>query len=186
MNAPSLHFGQIFNYYSIICREKEFSDPNYMGSLHRSKDLNVILVNTCSKNKGRINFTKAHELGQFCLNHKGVAFQCTKTDMSNFTNKPQEIEANQFALEFLLPEKMRKLISLTAPFDFDTIHSLSNEFLVSQIVAIFRVLDFNNGNYAFVNSKDGKITHSKLCAAAHLIGKLLLYPEYCKKIELEA
>jgi Zn-dependent peptidase ImmA (M78 family) len=172
MTAPSLHFDQVFNHYNIICREKEFSDPNYMGSLHRSESFNVILVNTKSKNKGRINFTKVHELGHFCLNHNGVAFQCTKTDMSKFTNRPQEIEANQFAREFLLPELMLKPICITSPFDFITINTISKQYLVSKHTAINRILDFHLDNYAFVNSKDGIITHSGLSKS--LQGKINL------------
>ena len=139
--APALNFDQIFSHYNIICREKEFSDPNYMGSLHRSEGLAAILVNISSRNMGRINFTKAHELGHFCLNHKGITFQCTRTDMSDFTKKPQEIEANKFAREFLLPEKMVKPISLSAPFDFETIKAISDQYLVSKLAAIFRILD---------------------------------------------
>lgn len=170
--APALHFDQIFNHYNIIYREKEFSDPNYMGSLHRSEGFTAILVNTSSKNRGRINFTKAHELGHFCLNHKGATFQCTKTDMSNFTKKPQEIEANHFAREFLIPERMIKPICKTAPFDFVTINTISNQFLVSKLAAVFRILDFHLGDYAFVNSKNGTIIHSGISKS--LVGKINL------------
>lgn len=170
--APALHFDQIFNHYNIICREKTFSDPDYMGSLHRGDGLTVILVNTCSKNVGRINFTKAHELGHFYLNHKGTVFQCTTTDMSSFAKKPQEIEANQFAREFLLPEQMVKPICITAPFDFVTINTISNQFLVSKIAAAFRILDFHLDNYAFVSTRNGAIIHAGM--STNLVGKIKL------------
>jgi len=170
--VPALYFDQIFSHYNIICREKVFSDPNYMGSLHRSEGLTAILVNISSKNMGRINFTKAHELGHYCLNHKGVIFQCTRTDMSDFTKKPQEIEANQFAREFLLPQQMVRPISLSAPFDFETIKAISDQYLVSKLAAVFRMLDFHNDNYAFVSSHNGEITHCGL--SKNLLGKIKL------------
>lgn len=170
--VPALYFDQIFSYFKIICREKIFSDPNYMGSLHRSEGLTAILVNIGSRNLGRINFTKAHELGHFCLDHKGITFQCTRTDMSDFTKKPQEIEANQFAREFLLPEQMIKPISLSAPFDFETIKAISDQYLVSKLAAVFRMLDFHNDNYAFVSSQNGEILHSGLSKS--LLGKIKL------------
>lgn len=170
--APALHFDQIFKHYNIICREKVYSDPNYMGSLHRSEGLTAILVNKSSKNMGRINFTKAHELGHFCLNHKGITFQCTRADLSNFTQKPQEIEANQFAREFLLPEQMIKPISFSAPFDFESIKAISDQYLVSKLAAVFRMLDFHNDNYAFVSSQNGEILHSGLSKS--LLGKIKL------------
>jgi Zn-dependent peptidase ImmA (M78 family) len=170
--APALYFDQIFSHYNIICREKVFSAPNYMGSLHRSEGLSAILVNTNSKNMGRINFTKAHELGHFCLNHRGGTFLCTRMDMSDFTKKQQEIEANHFAREFLLPEQMVKPISLSAPFDFETIKAISDQYLVSKLAASFRILDFHSDHYAFVSSKNGAIIHSGLSGS--LIGKIKL------------
>jgi Zn-dependent peptidase ImmA (M78 family) len=170
--APALHFNEVFKHYNIICREKVFKDPNYMGSLHRTKDLIAILVNTSSKNTGRINFTKAHELGHFCLNHKGETFQCTKSDMSNFAKKPQEIEANQFAREFLLPEDILKPLSIAAPFDFITINAISNQYLVSKMAATIRILDFHLDHYAFVSSMNGTIIYSGLSKS--LNGKIAL------------
>lgn len=170
--APVLYFDQIFNHFNIICREKVFSDPNYMGSLHRLDDITVIIVNTRINVLGRINFTKAHELGHFCLKHRGNAFQCTSFDMSNYGKNPQEIEANQFAREFLMPKHMMRTISLTAPFDFETINSISSNFMVSKLATVFRILDFHQGEYAFVASRYGKITHSKVSNT--LAGKINL------------
>jgi Zn-dependent peptidase ImmA (M78 family) len=170
--APALSIHRIFEDNNIIYDEKEYNDPNYMGSLIRADGTTIILVNTDNKNVGRINFTKAHELGHFSLNHKGQQFVCSRNDMKYSTRKPLEIEANQFAREFLLPEYMVKPISMSAPFDFDTIKSIGNTFMVSKHTAISRILDFHLDNYAFVISKDGIITHSGLSRS--LAGKINL------------
>lgn len=92
--------------------------------------------------------------------------------MSDFTKNPQEIEANQFAREFLLPEQMVKSISISAPFDFETIKAISDQYLVSKLAAIFRILDFHSDHYAFVSSKNGKIIHSGLSRS--LLGRIKL------------
>lgn len=172
ITAPASSINQLFEYHNIIYDEKEYGDPNYMGSLIRAEGKTIILVNTDIKNAGRINFTKAHELGHFSLNHKGEQFECSRTDMLDSTRKPLELEANQFAKEFLLPEKMVKPISMSATFDFDTIKAISNEFMVSKLVAVFRILDFHLGNYAVIGSKHGVITHFGM--SKNLIGKIYL------------
>ncbi|MGF9697167.1 ImmA/IrrE family metallo-endopeptidase [Paenibacillus sp. MABNR03] len=92
--APALIIDQIFDRHNIIYDEMEYGDPNYMGSLIRAEGKTIILVNTDIKNAGRINFTKAHELGHFILNHKGQQFECSRTDMLDSTRKPLEVEAN--------------------------------------------------------------------------------------------
>jgi Zn-dependent peptidase ImmA (M78 family) len=170
--TPALSINNIFEHNNIIYDELEYGDPNYMGSLIRAEGKTIILVNTDIKNVGRINFTKAHELGHFSLNHKGQKFECSRTDMQDSTRKPLEIEANQFAREFLMPEYMIKPISISAPFDFDTIKSISNEFMVSKLVAVFRILDFHLDNYAVIGSKHGVITH--LGMSKKLVGKIHL------------
>lgn len=170
--APALSFDNIFKHYNIIYDEMDYGNTNYMGSLIRAEGKTIILVNTDIKNIGRINFTKAHELGHFSLNHKGEQFECSRTDTSDSTRRPLEIEANQFAKEFLLPEQMLRPISLSAPFDFDTIKAISNQFMVSKLVAVFRILEFHSGNYAVIGSKDGLIAHLRMSES--LIGKINL------------
>ncbi len=168
--TPALNFDQIFEHYNIIYDEMDYGNTNFMGSLIRAEGKTIILVNTDIKNSGRINFTKTHELGHFILNHKGVQFECSRSDMLDSTRKPLEIEANQFAKEFLLPAHMLRPISISAPFDFDTIRAISNEFMVSKLVAAFRILDFHSGNYVVIGSNDNTIVYHGVSKS--LIGKI--------------
>lgn len=168
--TPASSFDQVFEHYNIIYDEMDYDNTNYMGSLIRAEGKTIILVNTDIKNAGRINFTKAHELGHFSLNHKGAQFECSRSDMLDSIRKPLEIEANQFAKEFLLPAHMLSLISMSAPFDFDTIKAISNEFMVSKLAAVFRMLDFNLGSYAVIGSTNGAIVH--LGMSKSLVGKI--------------
>ncbi len=170
--TPAFSINRIIDHYNIIYDEMDYGNSNYMGSLIRCEGKIFILVNTDIKNLGRINFTKAHELGHFILNHKGQSFECSRSDMQDSSRKPLEMEANQFAKEYLLPEQIVKPISMSAPFDFDTIRSISNEFMVSKLVSVFRMLDFHLGNYAVIGSKYGVITHLKMSKS--LVGKINL------------
>lgn len=168
--APALSVDQIFKQYNIIYDEMDYGNTNYMGGLIRAEGKTIILVNTDIKNIGRINFTKAHELGHFSLNHKGMQFECSRSDMLDSTKNPIEIEANQFAKEFLLPAHILRPITMSAPFDFDTIRAISSEFMVSKLVSVLRMLDFHSGNYAVFGSKNGIIAH--LGMSKSLIGKI--------------
>lgn len=51
----------------------------------------------------RQRFTIAHELGHFALNH-GHAFRDSHGDLSVTSRTPNEVAANKFAAELLMPE----------------------------------------------------------------------------------
>ncbi len=164
ITAPALILNTVFTHYGIEYYQQDFDDINYCGSLHRKSDQTVIIVNTDIKNKGRINFTKSHEFGHFYMKHEGKEFSCTSQDLrlSNLSSKPLEVQANQFASAFLMPECMIKPIVLTSPFNFDTIGYVRNYFLVSKLSAAFKILDFTLGDYALVSCQNGLIKHVKL------------------------
>jgi len=163
-STPALSLNSIFDYYGILCFQQDFDDLNYCGSLHRKSDQTVIIVNTDIKNEGRINFTKSHEFGHFYMEHKGKSFTCKSCDLNvnHSLAKPLEVEANQFASAFLMPEAMIKPIVQTSPFNFDTIEYVRKHFTVSKLSAAFKILDFTFGDYALVSSCNGKIKHVKL------------------------
>jgi Zn-dependent peptidase ImmA (M78 family) len=164
ITAPALSLNMIFTHCGIDYYQQDFDDINYCGSLHRKSSKTVIIVNTDIKNKGRINFTKSHEFGHFYMKHLGKEFRCTSQDLrlSNLSIKPLEVQANQFASAFLMPECMIKPIVLTSPLNFDTIGYIRNHFLVSKLSAAFKILDFTLGDYALISSQNGLIRHVKV------------------------
>lgn len=172
--TPALSLNEIFESNDILCISQEFDDFNYCGSLHRNGQQAVIIVNTDIKNDGRINFTKTHEFGHFYLKHKGVSFTCRSQDLklNHSLSKPFEVEANQFASAFLMPESMVKPIIQTSPFNFDTIGYIRKHFVVSKLSAAFKILDYTFGDYALIVSRNGIITHVKLSES--LNGKIHL------------
>jgi Zn-dependent peptidase ImmA (M78 family) len=79
------------------------------GVLVKEKGRTVIGVNSAHP-KTRQRFTIAHELGHLRLRHKGELFvdqTVMKRDArASQAIDPQEIEANKFAAELLMPEKL--------------------------------------------------------------------------------
>ncbi len=81
----------------------------FLGALEQSrKGVWYIFINKDIEHIGRKNFTIAHELGHFVLQHhlQQAAFSCGESEITenNETVSKQEKEANYFASCFLLPK----------------------------------------------------------------------------------
>jgi len=87
---------------------------NFLGAFHKTANGQpYIFVNQNINNIGRKNFTLAHELGHFALEHylHTALFFCGEKEITeeNKAISDQEKEANYFASCFLLPkEKIKK------------------------------------------------------------------------------
>lgn len=167
--VPALSFQQIFNKCNIRCDEYDYNDSKYSGSLQRYPDESIILINTDCKYLPRINFTKAHELGHLFLNHKGDKFECTTQDMktSDSQHKPQEVEANRFAAEFLLPLERIELLIDDDIFDISTISEIANEYRVSLSVATIRIMPLLKGAWCAVWAEKGIVKWIAKSAMLH-------------------
>ena len=118
------------------------------GVLVKEKKRTVIGVNS-SHPKTRQRFTIAHELGHFALKHDGELF-IDKTVMkrdgrSSQAIDPQEIEANSFAAEILMPSELllksvEKLLDGKTGYSAeDLISDLADEFEVSTQAMEYRL-----------------------------------------------
>lgn len=156
-DIPVLSLEKVFDACNILCDEYEYNDPKYSGSLQRFSDQSIILVNTDSKYPPRQNFTKAHELGHFFLNHKGNKFECSTQDMKtrDKAHKPQEVEANKFASCFLIPKARIELLLDDDIFDISTISEIANTYLVSLSVATIRTIPLLKCSWCAVWTKNG-------------------------------
>ena len=105
--VPAKMLPKIAKAENIKLREVTGSD-NFLGSLVKSpKGSLYICVNSGIENIGRKNFTLAHELGHFVLEHHlhTSSFICNESDIAEEgdASTPNEREANYFASCFLLP-----------------------------------------------------------------------------------
>jgi Zn-dependent peptidase ImmA (M78 family) len=79
------------------------------GVLVKEKNRIVMGVNSCHS-KTRQRFTIAHEIGHLVLQHKGELFVdktvMKRDELSSQATDRQEIDANNFAAELLMPEML--------------------------------------------------------------------------------
>ncbi|MDR2964590.1 MAG: ImmA/IrrE family metallo-endopeptidase [Treponema sp.] len=94
-------------------KEVSVSNDNFLGALTFGKNNNpYIMVNQSINNTGRRNFTIAHELGHYFLNHRLLSpvFLCQDSQINE--DRVSEIllerEANYFATCLLMPEQKIK------------------------------------------------------------------------------
>lgn len=146
-------------------------DLDLSGELLFRGDKKGIIINTHIKNRGRQNFTFAHELGHYFLGHKpsyeldnNTGFWCSASDIGE-TLRPQEAEANKFAVELLMPEYLFKLDMAGAPIDFDLINSLSKRYQVSKHASSNRILDFVKAPCVIITT-DGVSVKTMKCTSA--------------------
>ena len=86
----------------------------------------------------RQRFTLAHELGHAWCNHDGAIATDTIETLSGKTSNPNEIQANAFAAQFLMPRDGIRERAATEP-DLDAIVRWAAEFGVSAIAMVYRV-----------------------------------------------
>lgn len=129
------------------------------GLLHRQRDSIVIGVND-RHSRTRQRFTIAHEIGH-CLLHPGKPFVLDRTVKMNFRDglastatDREEIEANAFAAELLMPVSMVPVEARSVAQD---IHQLTADNLVSILAPRFAVsqqaMRFRLVNLGFIDSE---------------------------------
>jgi Zn-dependent peptidase ImmA (M78 family) len=118
------------------------------GLVHRQRHRPTIIGVNSSHASTRQRFTIAHELGHLIL-HRGESFHVDERAAIRFRNaqsslatEPDEIEANQFAAELLMPEYLlsRELAKLPNELDpEDAISILAKRFEVSEQALTLRL-----------------------------------------------
>jgi len=139
----------IARYLNIQVR-KEFFVGSLSGVLMRRQGDAMIAVNAGDSPK-RQRFTIAHEIGHFVLGHKGDVFvdhtMISRRDMRSAAIDDQEIEANAFAAELLMPsqivlEELNNILSI--------LPRISEEELLSRLADAFNVSE-QAMNYRLIN-----------------------------------
>jgi Zn-dependent peptidase ImmA (M78 family) len=126
--------------------------------LVRKGNMGIISVNAHIPEEGRKRFAIAHEIGHFILHRGTQLILCNEDDMWLWKeNKTQEIEANEFAANLLMPQEIFvRLIKQGQP-TLDTISDLAKDFRTTMTAAALRYVSFSKEPCAIVFSKDGVI-----------------------------
>lgn len=158
-------------------------DPDLDGLLLFKGDKRAIVVNTYRRKYERNRFTFAHELGHHFLAHQPsyesngqTGFRCSPTDISK-GRRPQEREANRFAVELLMPEERFRIDMAGAPFDFTLINGLAGKYMVSKQACSYRIVDFVREPRIVIFSKGHAVTSSATSRAARTWGTLNQIPK---------
>lgn len=101
--------------FRLVLEEHSFSD-GVLGKAIGSRDAAVIYVNRNIPNRGRYNFTAAHEIGHVCMHisyGKKSEFNCGDRELSSSSphDDPLEKQANGFASGLLMPRALIKSIT---------------------------------------------------------------------------
>lgn len=120
----------------------------------------IITVNSNIQFETKKRFAAAHELGHFEM-HRNLQpiFSDTEEDLMNWYKAgPQEMEANEFAAEFLMPsEFFYKECFIVKNFGPSVIEHLSKRFMVSKTAAILKFVLRGNHPVIIVYCKDNKM-----------------------------
>ena len=173
LDTPAFHLDEIAASQKIkIGRCPLTNDKDFSGALLFRGDKRAILLNTAISNAGRQNFTFAHELGHYFLQHKPdfqqrgeMGFRCSPKDMKD-THRPQEIAANRFATELLMPATQFRPMMSGAPLDYTLINSLARNFVVSKHACGSRILEFTREACIIIHTRGFEITNKGASSAA--------------------
>jgi IrrE N-terminal-like domain len=129
-----------------------------VARLARVGDHARIRVATRVTNAGRQRFSVAHELGHFVLKHDGSALAgCQERSMVDYKGESKESEANIFAVELLLPEKLVRRRCDVLPVDLRPVRKLADEFETSVTATAIRFIEFSPERCALVYSEKGRV-----------------------------
>ena len=132
-----------------------------VARLARVGDRARIRVGSWVSNVGRQRFSIAHELGHFVLKHDGSALAgCQERSMLDYKGESKESEANIFAVELLLPEKLVRRRCEVSPVDLGPVQT-ADEFETSITATAIRFVEFSPEKCALVYSEKGRVSWTR-------------------------
>lgn len=119
-------------------------------------DRGIIRLNDRIIENGRTRFSIAHELGHWKL-HPNISqgFLCTTSDLADYINNKEEIEANYFAANLLMPKKWIRQETWKCDPSFDIISKLAKEFSMTLTASSRRYVELSKRGIVLIFSKTG-------------------------------
>jgi Zn-dependent peptidase ImmA (M78 family) len=144
ITEPPIDVVKIAETLGIEIHTLQFDDPNVSGILiKKANDFYIGLNELQPKNRQR--FSIAHELGHYTLHilSKSIFvddFEKFRDKVSSEGSKEEEIEANAFAAELLMPEQfIRKDLEEIDICDEECVRKLAQKYQVSTESFVYRV-----------------------------------------------
>lgn len=129
------------------------------GEIVSLGDKSIITINSNIEFDAKKRFAAAHELGHFEMHRElKPIFSDTEADMMSwYQGGPHEMEANEFAAEFLMPSEVFYKECEGKKFDPKVIEHLAKRFKVSKTAAILKFVKRGNHPVFIVYCKDNKM-----------------------------
>lgn len=142
--------------------QERAAEGEYDGYLMCANGVWGIMINGSIKSKARKRFTVAHELGHYCIKrHDGNDYQCFRQDITDMdpSARQDEREANEFAVELLMPNKSFRADVQERNISIDTINYLTAKYETSITSTAIRYARSSPDACAVVLSERGKIKY---------------------------
>ncbi|MBN2728773.1 MAG: ImmA/IrrE family metallo-endopeptidase [Bacteroidales bacterium] len=135
---------------------------NSEGRIVFGKTKAIITVNSDISYEGKRRFVIAHELGHFEL-HRNLILVHNDTDatLEYFKNGHQETEANEFASEVLMPEKLFKAECKGNKFGPDLLRHLAERFQTSLTSTVYKYFELGDHPICLFYSFNNQIKYWK-------------------------
>ena len=144
----------------IIFEEKKILNSD--GRIVFGKSKTKISINSEMKYSGRRRFTLAHELGHFELHHnENTHLEDNPLTLDYFKYGGQEYEANQFAVELLMPSAYFVSFTKGKQFSPDLLREIAEHFQTSLTSATFRYLEIGQHPISLFHCRDKKVNYWK-------------------------
>lgn len=138
---------------------EEADVESFDGALVRVKGSaeGLIAVRQTILEIGKKNFTIAHELGHLLLPGHDESTVCLQSDVETWDSKlpKQELEANEFAGELLVPTQLLVGLIASGKPSFEVVESLAQKFSTSLTATAYRFVEVTGHACALVWSERG-------------------------------
>jgi Zn-dependent peptidase ImmA (M78 family) len=152
---------EVANSLNIIVKERPLKGAE--GRIVIKGDSGVVTVDSSIRSKGKRNFILAHEIGHFLMHKDSLTlFSDTEMTLNEWYRKgSQEKEANCFATEFLMPQKLFSSKVNNKRFSLSLIEELSSYFQTSILATFLRYVDFGKFPLMVVFIENGIVKWKK-------------------------
>lgn len=132
--------------------------PGADARLVGASDIGIIRLSTKIDHEGAQRFSVAHELGHRQLSHRSAAVpSCEPAAVHGHVDRGVEAEANAFAAELLMPERLLRRRCEVSPLSLEHSRSIAAEFKVSLLAAALRFVELTSERCALVLSRKNRI-----------------------------
>jgi Zn-dependent peptidase ImmA (M78 family) len=118
----------------------------------------VIRLSAKIEHEGVRRFSVAHELGHYQLSHPSPSILSICEDAAAAcVDRGLETQANAFAAELLMPERLLRRRCEVSPLSLDIPRAIASEFRVSLMAAALRFVELTSERCALVFSRDRRV-----------------------------